>query len=215
MNPNDEVRHKILKYFYDRNAQATSRTGKKGSAVKISDAKRELKALYGLTQQQVMSNLTYLIDRGWVKTFDVEKTVQVRGGTVPSTVTWYEIAADGIDHWESESAFKQTNRFAGVNILASGQSVITLGDGNVVNVRYQQLHQALTSLKKELIASDRLSDEQKLNVVADVESLNDQLAKREPVAGIVRQLWRGIEGVATAAGFADAVTRIAPLIAAL
>lgn len=199
MNPNDQVRRKILKYFYDRNAQATSRTGKKGSAVKISDAKRDLKALHGLTQQQAMSNLTYLIDRKWIKTFDVEKTVQVRGGTVPSTVTWYEIAADGI----------------GVNITASGQNVITLGDGNVVNVRYQQLHQALTELKKDLVTSDRVSDGQKLNVVADVEALNDQLAKREPAAGVVRQLRSGIEGLATAAGFADAVIRIAPLIAEL
>src|SRR5688572_372665 len=36
-NPNDEIRRTILKYFYDQNANATSRFGKKGSAVKISD----------------------------------------------------------------------------------------------------------------------------------------------------------------------------------
>ena len=41
-NPNDAIRQHILRYFYDRNAQATSRFGKKGSAVKISDVKREL-----------------------------------------------------------------------------------------------------------------------------------------------------------------------------
>src|SRR5688572_15669470 len=35
-NPNDEVRAKILRYFYDRNAVATSKFGKKGSAAKIS-----------------------------------------------------------------------------------------------------------------------------------------------------------------------------------
>ena len=43
MNPNDEIRRQILRYFYDRNANATSRMGKKGSAVKISDVRRELK----------------------------------------------------------------------------------------------------------------------------------------------------------------------------
>jgi hypothetical protein len=36
-NPNDAIRQTILSYFYDRNASATSRYGKKGSAVKISD----------------------------------------------------------------------------------------------------------------------------------------------------------------------------------
>jgi len=60
VNPNDEIRRKILEYFYGRNSSATSRKGKKGSAVKISDAKRELKARHGLSQQQVMTNLTYL-----------------------------------------------------------------------------------------------------------------------------------------------------------
>jgi hypothetical protein len=89
-NPNDAIRHQILRYFYDRNAQATSRFGKKGSAVKISDVKRELKAQAGLTQQQVMSNLTYLLDREWVKAIEQRKDVSTRGGTtVPSVVTFY------------------------------------------------------------------------------------------------------------------------------
>jgi hypothetical protein len=55
---NDTIREQILRYFYDRNSNATSERGKKGSQVKISDVKKDLKALYGLTQQQVMSNLS-------------------------------------------------------------------------------------------------------------------------------------------------------------
>ena len=153
MKPNDAIRSQILHYFYERNASATSRYGKKGSAVKISDAKRELKAQHGLTQQQVMSNLTYLIDRGWVKTVEQEKTVQVRGGTVPSVVTWYEIAALGIEKIEGESEFKPQDPFAGINIHASGSNVITLGDGNVVNVKYEQLQRALDELKTAITAS--------------------------------------------------------------
>jgi len=73
-NPNDEIRDRILRYFYDRNTRATSRFGKKGSAVKISDVKAELKALHDLSQQQVMSNLTYLTDRDWVKTWSRKRS---------------------------------------------------------------------------------------------------------------------------------------------
>ena len=73
MNPNDKIRIQILQYFYNRNAKATSRMGKKGSAVKIMDARKALKATYELKQTEVMSNLTYLIDNKWVKTIDVEK----------------------------------------------------------------------------------------------------------------------------------------------
>jgi hypothetical protein len=58
---NNEIRTIMLQYFYDRNKDATSARGKKGSAVKISDVKKELKAARGLTQQEVQSNLTYLI----------------------------------------------------------------------------------------------------------------------------------------------------------
>ncbi len=39
-NPNDKYRTLILQWFYDRNANATSKYGKNGSAVKISDIKK-------------------------------------------------------------------------------------------------------------------------------------------------------------------------------
>jgi hypothetical protein len=101
VNANDNVRAKILRYFYDTNQNATSRAGKKGSAIKISDLKSELKARHGLKQQEVVSNLTYLTDMGWVKTFEIEKQVGTKGGTiVPSSVTWYEVTAAGIDRIE-------------------------------------------------------------------------------------------------------------------
>ncbi len=56
--PNNEIRRIMLQYFYDRNKNATSARGKKGSAVKISDLKRQLKASHFLTQFEVQSNLT-------------------------------------------------------------------------------------------------------------------------------------------------------------
>jgi hypothetical protein len=118
-NPNDTIRGQVLSYFYERNDKATSRFGKRGSAVKISDVKAELKALHGLTQQQVMSNLTYLTDRGWVKTVDETKTVTTtRGTTIPSKVTYYEISAEGIDRVEGGSDFELSKKYAGININA-------------------------------------------------------------------------------------------------
>ena len=148
-NPNDEVRRQILAYFYDRNVQATSRFGKKGSAVRISDVKRELKQRHALTQQQVMSNLTYLLDREWVKQIDQHKEVTTRGGTtVPSVVAFYEVSANGIEKIEGESEFQPPDRYPGINIQATGSNVITLGDGNLVNVEYRQLFQQLAELFK-------------------------------------------------------------------
>jgi len=214
-NPNDTIRAHILRYFYDRNARATSRFGKKGSAVKISNAKRELKEQHGLSQQQVMSNLTYLIDRGWVKTIEQEKTVAVRGGTVPSVVTWYEVAAPGIEKIEGESEFQPQERYAGINITATGSSVITLGDGNVINAKFADLHTELNALKEAIAASGQLSESQKLDVSVDIESIKDQLAKASPNRSIVRILWESVENAVTVVNLADYSSRVAPYITAL
>jgi hypothetical protein len=212
MNPNDEIRRMILQYFYDRNVKATSRTGKRGSAIKISDVKRELKEQHGLSQQEVMSNLTYLIDNGWVKTFDIEKTVTVKGGTVPSTTTFYEITAKGIDRIEGGSQFEPKERYAGINISATGSNVITLGDGNVVNAQYSELHTLLNDLKGAIATSHNLSEAEKLEFAVDVESIKNQLAKARPNKPIISQLWNGLQKLAPLAGIAEMIVRVAPLI---
>lgn len=207
-NPNDEFRRQILRYFYDRNAHSTSRLGKKGSAVRISDAKRELKESYGLTQQQVMSNLTYLVDQRWVKTFEVSKTVNVRGGTIPSSVVWYEVTAAGIDKIERESEFSPKESFSGINIHASGRNVITLGDGNVIDARFEGVHDDLQELASAFKGSDVLNEEIKLSVVADIESLKDQLAKPEPDRRVIEILWENIDRIAATAGIVDLATKV-------
>jgi len=212
MNPNDQIRQQLLQCFYDRNRNATSRMGKKGSAVRISDARRELKERYGLKQQQVMANLTYLIDNGWVKTLDVEKTVKVKGGTVPQVTTFYEITAKGIDKIEGGSQFEPKERYAGINVRATGKNIITLGDGNVVNARFSELHTLLNELKERITQSADLDEGEKLDLAVDVESIKDQLAKASPNKTIVGQLWAGLQKLATISGAADAFHKVAPYI---
>ena len=213
MNPNDLTRNQLLKYFYDRNCTATSRFGKKGSAVKIGDARKDLKVLHGLTQQQVISNLNYLIDRQWVKVMSVEKTVQVKGGTIPSTVTWYEIAAQGIDKIEGESEFKPADRYPGINITATGSNVITLGDGNVVNATFKELHERLETIKEAVTRSTELSESQKLDISADIESIKDQLAKSKPNKTVIGQLWSGVKVAVTTGELVQLIAQATPLVA--
>jgi len=215
MNSNDDTRRHILKYFYDRNASATSQHGKKGSAVKISDAKHDLKELHQLSQQQVMSNLTYLIDKGWINKQEVEKTVTVRGGTIPSVVTWYEISSAGIDRIEGESEFTVGPKFSGINITATGQNVITLGDGNLVDARYARLHAELETLRKAIVASPQLSPTEKVDLVADIETVKDQLAKPHPNRKVITQLWTAVETVVTSVGLIELVSQVKPLIQGL
>jgi len=60
--------------------------------------------------------------------------------------------------------------------------------------------------------TSNLSDEDKLNVIADVESLKNQLSKPEPDKTIVSKLWSGIEKTVKVAGLVQTLAQIAPLM---
>ncbi len=213
---NNEVRRVMLQYFYERNKKATSRRGKNtGAAAPISVIRKELKASHGLTAQQVQSNLTYLLSQGWVEDQPISKSFATnRGGIVPAATSYFIITAAGIDKIDGPSEFTR-DRFQGIRIEATGQNIITLGDGNQVDARYQQIGEALSELRNAIKSSDRISDTEKLNLVADIDSVQDQLAKPTPNKDVIRSLWEGINRAASLAGLADFVTRVAPFIVGL
>ena len=63
MNPNDRIREQILQYFYDRNAAATSKTGKKGSGVKISDVKYRRVHVHPILKRAFRQGLVRNVDQ--------------------------------------------------------------------------------------------------------------------------------------------------------
>jgi len=211
---NNEIRQLILQYFYDRNKNATSSMGKRGSAIRISDVKAELKSLHSLNQQQVHSNLTYLISQGWIEEKSIEKEVRTRGGTtVPSVTKYYQISASGIDKIEGPGEFTMP-KFHGIKIEATGQNIITLGDGNQVNAQFGELGSKLVDLREAVIASNR-PEEDKMAIVADIETIQLQLAKPDPNKNILAAAWASLQAAATFGGCIDLVHQVAGLIGPL
>jgi hypothetical protein len=211
---NNEIRSVMLGYFYERNRNATSSRGKKGSSVKISDVKRELKASHGLSQQEVQSNLTYLISQGWVKEDAIEKSYTAPGGTViPSTTHFYTITAAGIDKIEGPGEFTMP-KFHGIKIEATGQNIITLGDGNQINAKFGELGQSLADLRNAITSSDA-AESTKLELVADIDTIQSQLAKPEPNRTIIRSAWEVVKGAAAINGCTALATKVAGLLAGL
>ena len=200
----------MLRYFYERNANATSERGQRGSQVGIRDAKRELKALHGLTQPQVMADLTYLIDSGWVGRIEEQRSFQTSRGThQPSTSVWYKITNTGIDLIEGQSsAFRRADPFAGINITAVA-STVQVGDDNYTSARFNGLSTELDALRDELVGSSTLDEPTKMAAAADIETLKMQIAKPEPNPAIVREALGGIEKVATVAGVVGRISSVA------
>jgi hypothetical protein len=211
---NNEIRRIMLQYFYDRNKNATSARGKKGSAVKISDVKKELKASHGLTQQEVQSNLTYLISQGWVEEDTIEKSFTAPGGTIiPSSTNYYRITAAGIDKIEGPGEFTMP-KFHGIKIEATGQNIITLGDGNQINAQFSDLGSALVELRNA-IAQSAAPEAEKLALVADIDTIQSQLAKPTPNKDIIAAAWETVKTAATIDGCLNLVIKLAGLIGRL
>lgn len=211
---NNEIRRIMLQYFYDRNDKATSARGKKGSAVKISDVKKQLKEAHSLTQQEVQSNLTYLISQGWVEEDKVEKSFTAAGGTViPSSTSFYKITAAGIDKIEGEGEFTMP-KFHGIKIEATGQNIITLGDGDQINAKFNELGTALVELR-DAITQSQAPEANKMALVADIDTIQSQLAKPVPNKTIVGAAWEAVKGAAAINGCTTLVTKVGGFIAGL
>jgi hypothetical protein len=201
----------MLRFFYDRNKNATSMMGKKGSAVRTSDLKSQLKAAHGLSQQQVQSNLTYLLSQGWVEEKPIAKTFTPKGGSVVSSVTnYYIITAAGIDKIDGPGEFTM-DRFHGVKIEATGQNIITVGDGNQVDAKFGNIGEALAELRNAITAAE-IGELEKLTYVADIETVQSQLAKPAPNRSIIAAAWESVKGAAAINGCSALVTKVAGLI---
>jgi hypothetical protein len=207
-----EVRGILLDYFYTRNKNATSARGKRGFAIKIMDVRKELKAGHGLSQQEVIGNINYLISQGWIAEEHVEKSVPLPSGTViPQSTSYYKITVAGIDKIEGPGEFTMP-KLHGINISAIGHNIITLGDGNQINAQYGELGRALLELR-DGITNSGAPDATKLSLVADIETIQSQLAKPAPTSAIVSAAWATAKAAAVLDGCASLVHKAAGFIA--
>lgn len=207
--PNDLIRSLILRYLYTRNASATSARGKRGAAVKISDIRRDLKEQHGLARGEVVANLRYLISQGWVEEQSRDRVVPTNGGRqIPSVTIYYAITAAGIDKIEGPSEYTPRDRFAGIVINATGRNTVTVGDGNQVNLKYEAPAEALASLSDAVKHCDELDPERQMDVIADIDTIQSQLARSEPKSMVIQSAWESIKPLSEIALLAKLVLQV-------
>ena len=103
------------------------------------------------------------------------------------------------------------DKFKGIKIEATGQNIITVGDGNQVNAKFQDAAGALVDLKQALLAvTDRSREAQKLDVVADIDSIQSQLAKaKSRTRTVIQAAWDTVKKLDTVLGLAEKVSKVA------
>src|SRR5438445_341606 len=77
MNPDDDIRDKLLRFLHERHRTTKGITK---IPIGIRDLQKEMKDRHGLKQNQVASNLDYLIQVGWVKEVVKERSFKTAGG---------------------------------------------------------------------------------------------------------------------------------------
>ena len=102
-------------------------------------------------------------------------------------------------------------KFHGIKIEATGQNIITLGDGNQVDAKFGGLGQNLAELRSAITTSD-VPESTKLEFVADIDTIQSQLAKPAPNPTIVKSAWEVVKGAAVVNGCTALVAKIAGLL---
>jgi hypothetical protein len=197
---NDTCKKAILKVLYDAHKNARSR---KSNRAPVSELKEELKKM-GYREQEIVSELDYLIDAGWVKVENDEyEFTTPKGFTRKQVKEYYKISDTGINYFEGPSEFQRIEKSISGIKVKNIQGITIIGDSNfVVNSQYLDLFRSLSFLSEVVRTSDQLTDEEKLNYVKDMETIKDQLAKPSPEKNIIRLAWEKLKPLATVAGIA-------------
>jgi hypothetical protein len=183
----DKVADALLRFLYDTYKQARST---KKQALGIREIKRWGKS-QGYNDAQIASNITFLLDRGWIKEEVYETSIMTKGAVIKKPSKKYRISDLGMVQFEGFSKYVSIDRYKGININ-NVNGVVMMGDGNVVNSSFVQTYTHLDSLAY-LVAEDKeLSNEDKLEIMSDINAIKNLLAKQNPDSGVLKGIYDGL-----------------------
>ena len=181
--PDEQVREEILKFLYSVRNKARSLSSIATTVTKIKKALKNL----NINQNQVVKNLDFLVQNGWVIEIIEKRTFKSKKGfEFPSEKRLYKLSDAGINYFEGPSRFTTTSRFAGINI-SNVSGIVILGDNNIVRSEYVDLFKKLEQLENAVKINNQLNTEEKLSVQADIQVIKDQLIKTNPDKNIIQR----------------------------
>lgn len=185
----DEIRDKIMEYFYSiyENRSGTFRGRERGDK-SVQDIANE----FSISDRSAISrNIEYLVKSEFI-THVIDEHPTAHFPDIKLERHSYEISIHGINKIEGESKYMK-NSYNGINISNVG-GVVVLGDENIVNQSYQELSPLLTELS-ETIRNEDIDDSVKLDVIADIETIQQQIKKPSPNKNILTAAWESVKSI--------------------
>ncbi|MCX6705703.1 MAG: hypothetical protein NTV24_01180 [Candidatus Woesebacteria bacterium] len=207
----DEVRKKILELLDLRRKKARSLLSIQQT---ITDIKKGLRE-YNISQSEVVTNLDYLVQNGWVKEEKESRTFKSpRGFEFPSETRKYRLSDVGIKYIEGGSTFDTSNSFNGINITNMG-GITVVGNSNIVQNEYLDIFRVLDQLENEVKLTDKIDDQKKLSTISDIRAIKSQLSKPIPDVNIVKAAIAGISFLGSIDGIISLYQKVEPLLKSL
>lgn len=195
----DELRQKILAYL---GACRKKARGLDSLMASSSDIKKAM-AREGISQNETVQNLDYLVQHGWVDEKIIKRPYKTpKGFEVPNEKHLFGLSEVGLKYTEGESEFDRTSVYSGINITNIG-GVTVVGSNNVVRNEFVDVLWAFNQLEGAVKMSDKLSEEQKLDVQSDIQTIKNQLSKSKPDKSIVQKAMEGISFVGSLPGVVE------------
>ena len=186
---NDMVREYILTSLHNIHTKARSRSSQ---MVGIRDLAQEVKTLEpSLKENQVASNVTFLVQNGFVEEVPIENYFAKKqfGGAKLSYK--YRLTREGLAYFDHGSKFDKSSVFAGIGDISGNGNNIIIGNQNsitsITNTQYSEGHRLAEDLRRRVNALGELTDEDKISVQSDIETIKSQLAKPKPDTGILQK----------------------------
>jgi hypothetical protein len=85
---------------------------------------------------------------------------------------------------------------------------VVVGDQNVVRQDFAGLFRMLDDFDNKIRLTNELTDDQKLEYLSDVKTIQDQLTKSNPDKGIISKSWGALKGIATLGSLMNVADRV-------
>ncbi|HUW24618.1 MAG TPA: hypothetical protein VMW04_03250 [Patescibacteria group bacterium] len=192
----DEVKEKILRYLYDFNKSRAQWT----TSEKVIGDLRSAE----LDRIRIKNNIDYLIGEKYIDTRN--ERVKLTGQSI--LFQEIRISNKGIRLFE-DSKFSQ-KALSSVTIEAEEGANVIFVSGHQYGTISQASGSSINDLDKliGIIKEAQLSDEEKRNLVGDIEVIKAQLIKPNPTKKIIQAAWSAVGIAANLSGAHDLVTKI-------
>lgn len=202
MTSGDKVKQAILKYLYDFDKEKARWTTANKVALSL---KRQ-----GFSKPELQRNIYFLIREHYID----KKTERVKSpGTSGGSIAFEKIRISPLGVQLFEKSKFGRKPFSAITLQGTN-NVLVMGDNLGVITQTKGASIADLNILVEKTKNSDLTEEEKMNLIGDIETIKSQLVKPSPSKKVIKATWLAIKAAASFSGAHDLLLKIKGHLAA-